>query len=96
MPNRKKTPVRITPPLPENLIELDLELCKLLISEVFDPEKDIQSIIADDIDRFGGVFVPKPNKPIIFIGIENLLLIDAFINTCSFTRCSYQTKHFFG
>ena len=64
MPNRKKTPVRITPPLPENLIELDLELCKLLISEVFDPEKDIESITVDHIDKFGGVFVPKPNKPI--------------------------------
>ena len=39
--NRKKTPVRITPPLPQNMIEIDLELCKLLITEVFDPEKEI-------------------------------------------------------
>jgi len=66
LPNRKKTPVRITPPLPQNLIELDLELCKLLITEVFDPEKDIDSIIVDQIDKLGGIAVlirKKPDKP---------------------------------
>lgn len=54
LPNRKKTPLRITPPLPANLLKMDLELCKLLITEVFDPEKDIQTIIAKQIRQLGG------------------------------------------
>lgn len=31
-PNKKRTPVRITPPLPANQVLYDLELCKKLIS----------------------------------------------------------------
>lgn len=63
LPNsKKKTLVRITPPLPENLIEMDLELCKLLITEVFDPEKDIDSIIVDELDRLGGIQVLSRKK----------------------------------
>ena len=58
--------MRITPPLPEILIEMDLELCKLLITEVLDPEKDIESIIVDQIDKLGGIAIlprPKPEVP---------------------------------
>ena len=51
--------MRITPPLPEILIEIDLELCKLLITEIFDPEKEIESIIVDQIDKLGGFKVLK-------------------------------------
>ena len=36
-----RKPIRITPPLAEDRIEKDLELCKRLISEVSDPEKKI-------------------------------------------------------
>jgi hypothetical protein len=45
------------------MIEIDLELCKLLITEVFDPEKEIQSIIVDQIDKLGGVTVLSRKKP---------------------------------
>lgn len=54
--------MRITPPLPENLIEMDLELCKLLITEVFDPEKDIDGMIVDELDRLGGIQVLSRKK----------------------------------
>ena len=42
-PNKKKTPVRITPPLPQSLISSDIEICKKLITDVFDPEKEIET-----------------------------------------------------
>jgi hypothetical protein len=45
LPNKKKTPVRITPPLPSMMIEYDYDLCKRLIVEVFDPEKEIETYI---------------------------------------------------
>lgn len=35
-PNKKKTPVRITPPLPHSMILQDYEICKRLITEVYD------------------------------------------------------------
>ena len=44
-PRKKRIPVRISPPLPAIHIEFDYELCKLLISEVLDPEKEIESWI---------------------------------------------------
>ena len=41
-PIRKRTAVRISPPLPAIQNQIDLEMCKILIEKVFDPEKDIQ------------------------------------------------------
>ena len=37
----QRKPIRVTPPLADDCVERDLELCKRLISEVFDPEKKI-------------------------------------------------------
>ena len=48
-PNKKKTPIRITPPLPAKQIEYDLKICQRLIKNVFDPEKQIESTIVDQI-----------------------------------------------
>lgn len=39
----QRKPIRITPPLSSDCIERDLDLCKRLILEVFDPEKQITS-----------------------------------------------------
>lgn len=39
-PNKKRIPVRITPPLPR-VIQSDYDLCKQLITQIFDPEKGI-------------------------------------------------------
>lgn len=52
LPNRKRTPVRITPPLPQSLVEVDLELCKYLITDVLDPERDIESFIVQTIEKY--------------------------------------------
>lgn len=38
-PNKKRAPIRITPPLPQRLMELDFEICKRLITQVLDTEK---------------------------------------------------------
>lgn len=40
----QRKPIRITPPLPEDSIERDFALCKKLISQVFDPEKQLNNI----------------------------------------------------
>jgi hypothetical protein len=37
----QRKPIRITPPLPDDCIENDLDLCKKLIFNVFDPQKKI-------------------------------------------------------
>lgn len=50
-PNRKRTPVRITPPLPKSLVEIDLELCKQLITDVLDPERGIETFIVDFVEK---------------------------------------------
>ena len=50
-PNKKKTPVRIAPPLPEKQIEYDYEICKQLITKVFDPEKEIDSYVITEIEK---------------------------------------------
>jgi hypothetical protein len=44
-PIRKRTAVRISPPLPAIQNQTDLEMCKILIEKVFDPEKDITTFI---------------------------------------------------
>ena len=41
--------IMITPELPDDSIERDLDLCKRLISEVFDPEKDIVPDISEKL-----------------------------------------------
>ena len=50
LPTKKKTPVRITPPLPHNQLEHDLDLCKKLIKDVLDPEKEIESYIVEALE----------------------------------------------
>ena len=37
----QRKPIRITPPLPDDNIERDLELCQNLVADVLDPEKKI-------------------------------------------------------
>ena len=37
----QRKPIRITPPLADDCTERDSEICKRIISEVFDPEKKI-------------------------------------------------------
>lgn len=49
-PKKNKTPVRISIPLPENQVFYDYELCKKLITDVFDPEKKIDTYIVDEIE----------------------------------------------
>jgi ABC-type ATPase with predicted acetyltransferase domain len=44
-PIRKRTAVRISPPLPAIQNQIDLEMCKILIEKVFDLEKDITTFI---------------------------------------------------
>lgn len=48
-PNKKKTPIRITPPLPGKCISYDLLICQRLIKNVFDPEKGIESTVLDQL-----------------------------------------------
>jgi hypothetical protein len=43
----------ITPELPDDCIGRDLELCQRLISEVFDPEKEIPSDVFNKIKNYG-------------------------------------------
>jgi hypothetical protein len=43
----------ITPELPEDCIARDLDLCQRLISEVFDPEKEISQDIFSKIQEYG-------------------------------------------
>lgn len=52
LPNRKRPPVRITPPLPKSMIEVDLELCKFLITDVFDPEKEIETFLVKSLEKY--------------------------------------------
>lgn len=51
-PNKKRVPVRICPPLPESMIQVDFDLCKMLIRDVLDPEKEVDSWIVDEIDDY--------------------------------------------
>jgi hypothetical protein len=44
--------IMITPELPNDCNERDLELCKRLISEVFDPEKEIPPYIFEKIEDY--------------------------------------------
>ena len=37
----QRKPIRVTPPLAEDCIERDLELCRKLVEDVFDKEKNI-------------------------------------------------------
>jgi hypothetical protein len=48
--NKKRAPVRICPPLPEQQIEADFELCKLLITQVLDAEKEIETWVAAAVE----------------------------------------------
>lgn len=50
--SKRKVPIRITPPLPQDQIKSDLELCRILIEGVLDPEKKIESFIFGLIDKF--------------------------------------------
>ena len=43
--------MRITPPLPKSLVEIDLELCKQLITDVLDPERGIETFIVDFVEK---------------------------------------------
>ncbi len=45
--------IMITPELPDDCIGRDLELCQRLISEVFDPEKEIPSDVFNKIKNYG-------------------------------------------
>lgn len=49
-PNKKRTPVRITPPLPQKLQKLDYDICVRLIKEVFDLEKGIPTFIVEKLE----------------------------------------------
>lgn len=42
--------MRITPPLPDRLIDLDYEICKQLITKVLDPEKDIKEDVVSKLE----------------------------------------------
>lgn len=42
--------MRITPPLPYKLLELDYKICQKLITTVFDPEKGIDSCVVDKLE----------------------------------------------
>ena len=48
---QKRVPIRLTPPLPAKMLETDYELCKKLITEVFDPEKQIKSSIIERLEK---------------------------------------------
>ena len=50
-PNKKRVPVRICPPLPEVSVDYDLQLCKKLITEIFDPEKKIDTFVVDMVEK---------------------------------------------
>lgn len=51
VPNKKRTPVRITPPLPEKQVDYDFELCKMLIQQVLDPEKGIETDVVEALEK---------------------------------------------
>lgn len=51
IPNKKRTPVRITPPLPADLLKIDYSLCVQLIQNVFDAEKGISSFVVEKIEK---------------------------------------------
>ena len=51
VPNKKRTPVRITPPLPQQQIEFDLEIAKRMISQVLDKEKNIETFVIDAVEN---------------------------------------------
>lgn len=50
-PNRKRAPIRITPPLPEEQVTFDIVLCQLLIEKVLDPEKGIETFIVNALNQ---------------------------------------------
>ena len=47
----QRKPIRITPPLPEDCVERDLELCQQLVQSVVDPEKGVPSSTYDRIQE---------------------------------------------
>ena len=49
-PSKKRVPVRISPPLPELINAYDLQLARMLIKEVLDPEKGIESWVVEAVD----------------------------------------------
>lgn len=69
--NKKRAPVRICPPLPEQQVETDYELAKLLIEKVLDPEKEVETWIVPFVESL----TSEENK---FIDVElrlDLLLL---------------------
>ena len=51
--------IMITPELADDSIERDLDLCKRLVSEVFDPEKEISQEIFEKIQDYAQNFLSK-------------------------------------
>lgn len=56
----QRKPIRITPPLPDN-IDNDFKLCKQLIQKVFDVEKGIPSSLTDKLLEFANL-LESPQK----------------------------------
>ena len=50
-PNKKRIPVRIAPPLPQRALQTDFDLCKELITQVFDPEKGIETKVVAAVEE---------------------------------------------
>lgn len=42
--------MRLTPPLPASMIQTDYDICKKLITEVLDPEKEIESTVISQLE----------------------------------------------
>ena len=42
------------------MVEIDLELCKMLITDVFDPERDIESFIVQELEKFSKTVTDEP------------------------------------
>lgn len=70
-PNKKRTPVRITPPLPQDLMKLDYNICAKLITEVFDAEKTIESFIVQKLEE---VVLPDEGKLTLRQKLDIMLL----------------------
>jgi len=49
----------ITPELPDDSTERDLDICKRLISEVYDPEKEIPPTVYEKLDEYANRFLSK-------------------------------------
>ena len=53
----QRKPIRITPPLADDSVERDLELCKRLITEAFDPEKKIDFAMPKILDALKSLYI---------------------------------------